>query len=67
MQPRAVIALAQAARARAMIHGREFATPEDLFELAEDVLLHRMRLRYEAVAQGRRPEDVLTEITSAIV
>ncbi len=60
--PRAGIALAHAARARAMIHGRDFVTPEDLFELAEDVLLHRMRLRYEAVAGGRTADQVLREV-----
>ncbi|MBL8901616.1 MAG: MoxR family ATPase, partial [Planctomycetes bacterium] len=47
--PRAGIALVQAARARAFVHGRNFVTPEDLFALAEDVLLHRMRLTYEAL------------------
>ena len=36
--------------------------PEDFFALAEDVILHRMRLSYEALADGRRGEDVLAEI-----
>ena len=36
--------------------------PEDLFELAEDVVLHRIRLSYEARAEGRRPEKVLEEL-----
>ena len=65
--PRAVIALGHAARARALIMGRDFVTPEDLFDLAEDVLLHRMRLRYEAVARGRRTEQVLREILDRLV
>ncbi len=60
--PRAAIALVQASRARAWIHGRDFAIPEDFFALAEDVILHRMRLSYEALADGRRGEDVLAEI-----
>jgi MoxR-like ATPase len=60
--PRAAIALVQASRARAWIHGRDFAVPEDFFALAEDVILHRMRLSYEALADGRRGEDVLAEI-----
>jgi MoxR-like ATPase len=65
--PRAAIALVQASRARAMILGRSFVTPEDLFDLAEDVLLHRIRLRYEAVARGRRSADVLREILDGLV
>src|SRR5262249_3670911 len=45
--PRAGIALVAAARARAYLHGRNYAVPEDLFALAEDVMMHRMRLTYE--------------------
>jgi MoxR-like ATPase len=60
--PRAGIALAQAARARAFIHGRDYAIPEDLFALAEDVLLHRMRLTYEALAEGVNGATVLRQI-----
>jgi MoxR-like ATPase len=60
--PRAGIALVTASRARAMIHGRDHVIPEDLFALAEDVLLHRMRLTYEALAEGVTGRDVLREI-----
>ena len=60
--PRAGIALVQAARARAFIHGRDYAIPEDLFALAEDVLLHRMRLTYEALAEGVSGVNILRQI-----
>ncbi len=50
--PRAGIALVKASRARAKIHGRDYVVPEDLYALAEDVMLHRMRLTYEALAEG---------------
>ena len=60
--PRAGIALVKGARARALIHGRHYVIPEDLFALAEDVLLHRIRLNYEALAEGRSGPDVLREI-----
>ncbi|MBL8897685.1 MAG: ATPase, partial [Planctomycetes bacterium] len=60
--PRAGIALVQAARARAFVHGRNFVTPEDLFALAEDVLLHRMRLTYEALAEGVSGRAVVREL-----
>jgi MoxR-like ATPase len=64
--PRAGIALVQAARARAYIHGRDYAVPEDLYALAEDVLLHRMRLTYEALAEGVTGTVVLKEILSDV-
>lgn len=64
--PRAALALVHASRARAYIHGREYVIPEDLFALAEDVALHRMRLTYEALASGRRADDVLREILTSL-
>jgi MoxR-like ATPase len=60
--PRAGIALVNAARARAFIHGRDYVTPEDLFALAEDVLLHRMRLTYESLANGQTPQAILKRL-----
>jgi MoxR-like ATPase len=62
--PRAGIALTLASRARAFIHGRDFVVPEDLYALAEDVLLHRTRLTYEALAEGVNGATVLREIMS---
>jgi MoxR-like ATPase len=64
--PRAAIALVHASRARAWIHGREYAIPEDLFALADDVMLHRMRLSYEALAEGRTAEQVLAELLDSL-
>ena len=60
--PRAGIALTLSARARAFIRGRDYVVPEDLYALAEDVLLHRMRLTYEALAGGVNGATVLREI-----
>ncbi len=60
--PRAGIALVKASRARALIHGRGYVVPEDLYALAEDVLLHRIRLGYEALAEGRTGANVLREL-----
>lgn len=64
--PRAGIALTLAARARAFIRGRDYAIPEDLYALAEDVLLHRMRLTYEALAEGVRGATVLRGILAEV-
>ena len=60
--PRAGIALVKAARARALIQGRHYVIPDDLFALAEDVVLHRIRLNYEALADGMTGPRVLREI-----
>lgn len=62
--PRAAIGLVHASRARAYVHGRDYAIPEDLFALAEDVMLHRMRLTYRALAAGRTSASVLRELLS---
>ena len=60
--PRAGIALVKAARARALIQGRHYVIPEDMYALAEDVILHRIRLTYEALADGLTGTDVLRDI-----
>ncbi|MCA8976765.1 MAG: AAA family ATPase [Planctomycetes bacterium] len=65
--PRAGISLVKASRARALIWGRDYVLPEDLFALAEDVILHRVRLTYEAVADGLTGPQVLQEILSETV
>ena len=62
--PRAGIALLKTSRARALIHGRDYTIPEDIFALAEDVCLHRIRLSYEALAEGKTPQEILQQILS---
>ncbi|MFA8020154.1 MoxR family ATPase [Bremerella cremea] len=64
--PRAGISLIKASRARALIHGRDYVTPEDLYALADDVLLHRIRLTYEALADGLTGKMVLEQILSEV-
>jgi MoxR-like ATPase len=60
--PRAGIGLVKASRARALIHGRDYVVPEDLYALADDIMLHRMRLNYEALAEGNTGADVLKQL-----
>jgi len=62
--PRAGLALINTCRARAFVHGRDYVMPEDIFELAEDVMMHRMRLSYEARADGHTTKEVLQGILS---
>lgn len=64
--PRAALALVHSSRARAYIHGRDYVIPEDIFALAEDVILHRIRLKYEALAQGRSGAAVLRDILATM-
>jgi MoxR-like ATPase len=64
--PRAALALVHASRARAFIQGRNYTIPEDIFALADDVILHRMRLSYEALATGRTSQGVLRELLSTM-
>lgn len=64
--PRAGISLIKASRARALIHGRTFVVPEDLYELAEDVILHRIRLNYESLAEGLTAPMILEQILSEV-
>ncbi|MEK6233948.1 MAG: MoxR family ATPase, partial [Planctomycetales bacterium] len=60
--PRAGIALIKSSRARALIHGRNYVVPDDLFALAEDAILHRIRLNYEALADGLGGEEILQDL-----
>lgn len=64
--PRAGIALVTAARARAFVHGRDYVITDDLFALAEDVLMHRMRLTYQALAEGKTGRSVLESILASL-
>jgi MoxR-like ATPase len=64
--PRAGIALIKASRARALMHGRHYTIPEDLFALAEDVMLHRMRLKYEAIAEGVSGRAIVAEMLRSL-
>ena len=64
--PRAALALYKTAQARAAIEGRDFATPDDVKELAAPVLAHRMVLTSNSRLRGRTTEQVLHEVLSTI-
>ncbi len=64
--PRAGLALINSARARAVIHDRDYVTPGDLFALAEDVILHRIRISYEASAADHTGAEVLEGILAGL-
>ncbi len=64
--PRATIYLNLAARAHALLQGRGYATPQDVKEMAHDVLRHRVIVTYEAEAEERSSDDVITDILNNI-
>jgi MoxR-like ATPase len=60
--PRAAINLILGARARAFLRGRAYALPQDVEDLALDVMRHRLVLSYEALADGVTPDDLLHQV-----
>jgi MoxR-like ATPase len=64
--PRATLYLNLAARANAMLNGRAYATPQDVKEIAHDVLRHRVILTYEAEAEEVTSDDLVTTLLSEI-
>jgi MoxR-like ATPase len=60
--PRAGINLVLAARAHAFINGRGFVTPDDIKEIAPDVLRHRVIVSYEAEAESISSADIVQRI-----
>jgi MoxR-like ATPase len=64
--PRASLFLNIAARANALLHGRAYATPQDIKEIAYDVLRHRLILTYEAEAENMKSEDIIAKILNEI-
>jgi MoxR-like ATPase len=64
--PRASLFLNIAARANALLHGRAYATPQDIKEIAYDVLRHRLILTYEAEAENLKSEDIISKILNEI-
>ena len=64
--PRATINLALAAKANAFLAGRGYVTPADVKEIALDVLRHRVMITYEAEAEERTSESIVTEILNHV-
>jgi MoxR-like ATPase len=60
--PRGALALAQLARARALLDGRDFVTPDDVKQLAVPALAHRLIIRADAWVRGVRGSHVILDI-----
>ena len=64
--PRASLGLVAAGRALALLRGRGYVLPQDVFDVAPDVLRHRLVLSYEALARDLTPDHVLARIVSTV-
>ena len=64
--PRATIGLIEGAKALAMMRGRTYALPEDMSDLAPDVLRHRLVLSYEALSEGLNADHVVLRLMAKV-
>jgi len=64
--PRATLFLARAAKAVALLAGRGFVIPEDIKEIAPDVLRHRLVPTYEAEAQNLTSDDLVARLLDRV-
>lgn len=64
--PRATIALAVAAKAHAFLQARGYVTPQDIKDIAPDILRHRIIVSYEAEAEGVSSEDIIKDVLDTV-
>jgi MoxR-like ATPase len=64
--PRASIGLFIASKARALMNGRNFVTPQDVKDVAFNVLRHRILLNFEGEAEEIKTEDIIKEILKKV-
>lgn len=64
--PRATLALNLSARGCALLHGRPYATPQDVKEVVHDVLRHRILLTYEAEAENMTSDMIIDRILNEV-
>ena len=64
--PRATLGLVAAGQAMALLRGRGYTLPQDVYDVAYDVLNHRIVLSYDAMAEGVTVDDVVVELLSTM-
>ncbi len=64
--PRATLSLKQASKARALLSGRYFVTPQDIKDVIHPILRHRLRLSYEAEAENLTTDDIINRILETL-
>ena len=60
--PRASLALLRMAKAMAVMKGRDYVTPEDVMDIYQEVLAHRIKPNMQAKAQGMAIYDILKQV-----
>jgi MoxR-like ATPase len=64
--PRATIAMIEAGRALAFLRGRDYVLPEDVLDIAPDVMRHRIIISYEALSEGVTSDEIIRQILKAV-
>ncbi|GAA0965734.1 MoxR family ATPase [Actinocorallia libanotica] len=64
--PRATLGLVSSSRALALLRGRDFVLPEDVHDVARDVLVHRLVLSFDAVADGVSAGELVARILACV-
>lgn len=64
--PRASIGLVSAGRALALLRGRDHLLPQDVYDIAYDVLNHRLVPSFDAVADGVTVDEILVEVLTTV-
>lgn len=64
--PRGTLSLDRCARANAWLDGRDYVAPQDIQEVAEDVLHHRVLMSFEAEAEGISSRDFIAELIQRV-
>jgi MoxR-like ATPase len=64
--PRATLGLLSAGRALALLRGRRFLVPQDIYDVAPEILRHRLILTYDALADGVTTDDVVNQLLAAM-
>ncbi|MEF3097842.1 MoxR-like ATPase [Raoultella ornithinolytica] len=67
VSPRGTLALERCGRAQAWLEGRDAVQPEDIRRIAPAVIRHRLMLSYQANADNRSADDVVTMLLDAVV
>jgi MoxR-like ATPase len=64
--PRATLGLLAAGRALALMRGRDYVLPEDVRDLAPDVMAHRLVLSFDALADDVSPRSIVDQVLAAV-
>ena len=64
--PRATLGIVAGARALALIRGRDYVLPQDILDVAPDVLRHRLVLSYDAVADAVPMDHIISRVLATV-